>query len=198
MGEASTIAKAITQAWERAENPLEFTVKILEKPTSRFFGFITKPAKIALFFSDVKARKEYASTKKTGYQRKRDAGSIRRPTDKRYATSQSSRRSQHSEEGRESKKSEYPESLWTEEMLQIAQIWLKTVFSIYGKTTPPKFSFKIKGNLLAISYNRSVTNDKSQEEPLLFSLAHLLMRRLRSRFKNHMVNLKIVIENETS
>lgn len=54
MEEASTITKAINQAWERAGQPQEFSVKILEHPQTSFFGFKTaKSAKIALFFAEI-------------------------------------------------------------------------------------------------------------------------------------------------
>lgn len=54
MEEASTISKAIENAWNRAGQPQEFTVKILEHPKTAFFGLKTeKSAKIAFFFNEV-------------------------------------------------------------------------------------------------------------------------------------------------
>lgn len=54
MEEASTISKAIENAWNRAGQPQEFTVKILEHPKTTFFGLKTeKSAKIAFFFNEV-------------------------------------------------------------------------------------------------------------------------------------------------
>ena len=53
MEEASSITKAIENAWNRAGQPQEFTVKILELPQTSFFGLKTsKSAKIALFFNE--------------------------------------------------------------------------------------------------------------------------------------------------
>jgi hypothetical protein len=49
---ASTIVKAIQQAWERAGKPREFTIKILEEPETNFLGLTRKPAKIAFLFSE--------------------------------------------------------------------------------------------------------------------------------------------------
>lgn len=55
--EAATINKAIENAWNRAGNPLEFSIKILEHPLTSFFGLKTsKSAKIALFFTEVASR----------------------------------------------------------------------------------------------------------------------------------------------
>lgn len=54
MEEASSISKAIENAWNRAGNPQEFSVKILELPKTSFFGLKTaKSAKVALFFNEV-------------------------------------------------------------------------------------------------------------------------------------------------
>ncbi len=61
MEEASTITKAIENAWNRAGQPQEFTVKILELPKTSFFGLKTsKSAKIALVFNEmtVKAKEQ--------------------------------------------------------------------------------------------------------------------------------------------
>jgi hypothetical protein len=51
--EASSLAKAFSQAWERAGKPQECTVKILAEPEKNFIGMTTKSAKIAVFFNEV-------------------------------------------------------------------------------------------------------------------------------------------------
>ena len=54
MEEASSITKAIENAWNRAGQPQEFSIKILEHPQTSFFGLKTaKSAKIALFFNEI-------------------------------------------------------------------------------------------------------------------------------------------------
>jgi predicted RNA-binding protein Jag len=66
MEEASTITKAIENAWNRAGQPQEFTVKILELPKTSFFGLKTsKSAKIALIFNEttVKAKEQAQQSK---------------------------------------------------------------------------------------------------------------------------------------
>lgn len=53
MEEASSIAKAIETAWNRAGQPTEFTIKVLELPQTSFFGLKTsKSAKVAFFFNE--------------------------------------------------------------------------------------------------------------------------------------------------
>jgi len=50
--QASSIIKAIEKAWNQAEQPKEFSIKIFEKEERNFFGMTTKPAKIGIFFGD--------------------------------------------------------------------------------------------------------------------------------------------------
>src|SRR5438105_10056047 len=50
--EASSIAKAIEKAWERAGNPQSFSIKIFELPEKNFIGMTTKYAKVGLFFEE--------------------------------------------------------------------------------------------------------------------------------------------------
>ena len=69
--EASTVAKAIELAWQKAEKPEEFFIRILQEHTSGFLGFGAKKAKIVFFFKNsqksdslfpvVLKQKEYAS-----------------------------------------------------------------------------------------------------------------------------------------
>jgi len=47
--EASSIEKAIKQGIEKAGNPRDFAVKVLEYPEKNFFGITTKPAKVAIY-----------------------------------------------------------------------------------------------------------------------------------------------------
>lgn len=50
--QASSIIKAIEKAWNQAEQPKEFSIKIFEKEEKNFFGMTTKPAKVGIFFGD--------------------------------------------------------------------------------------------------------------------------------------------------
>jgi hypothetical protein len=64
MEEASTVSKAIEQAWQRAGQPQEFSIKVLELPKTSFFGLKTaKSAKIAFFFNEatIKIREPQAA-----------------------------------------------------------------------------------------------------------------------------------------
>src|SRR5262245_20283351 len=50
--QASSIVKAIEKAWNQAEQPKEFSIKIFEKEEKNFFGMTTKQAKIGIIFGD--------------------------------------------------------------------------------------------------------------------------------------------------
>jgi len=54
--EASSIAKAIEKAWERAGKPQAFSVKIYETGEKNFLGFTKKSAKVGIFFEEEIAR----------------------------------------------------------------------------------------------------------------------------------------------
>ena len=50
--EASTINKAIEQAWIRADKPKEFSIKVYEEEEKNFLGITTRSAKIGIFFEE--------------------------------------------------------------------------------------------------------------------------------------------------
>ncbi len=54
--EASSIAKAIEKAWERAGKPQAFSVKIYEIGEKNFLGFTKKSAKVGIFFEEEQVR----------------------------------------------------------------------------------------------------------------------------------------------
>lgn len=61
--QASSIMKAIEKAWDQADKPKEFSIKIFEKEERNFFGMTTKPAKIGIFFSDKPTAHDKSATK---------------------------------------------------------------------------------------------------------------------------------------
>jgi predicted RNA-binding protein Jag len=61
--QASSIMKAIEKAWNQAEQPKEFSIKIFEKEERNFFGMSVKPAKVGIFFGDKPATHEKAPIK---------------------------------------------------------------------------------------------------------------------------------------
>ena len=52
VAEASTIAKAIELAWQKAGQPKEFLIKVFQEPQRNMFGLTKTSAKIGIFFDD--------------------------------------------------------------------------------------------------------------------------------------------------
>lgn len=81
MEEASSISKAIETAWNRAGQPTEFSVKVLELPQTSFFGLKTsKSAKVAFFFNEATVTvrpKESSSRQETTPDRQQRHGQQR-------------------------------------------------------------------------------------------------------------------------
>ena len=72
--EASSIAKAIEKAWERAGKPQSFSVKIYEAPEKNFFGFTKKSAKVGIFFEEEAPKKTYdRNQSRPSYQKPQQA-----------------------------------------------------------------------------------------------------------------------------
>lgn len=53
IAQASSLAKAVNEAWEKAGKPGEFFIKVLQEASSGFLGFGSKKAKVALFFKQL-------------------------------------------------------------------------------------------------------------------------------------------------
>ncbi len=68
MQEASSLAKAVEQAWLKAGKPQKFSIRVFEDAEKNFLGITTKPAKIALLFE-----KEDVLNKTETDTRKKDA-----------------------------------------------------------------------------------------------------------------------------
>jgi hypothetical protein len=50
--EASSIAKAVEQGWQKAGQPKEFTIKVFQESQKNIFGLTKESAKIGFFFDD--------------------------------------------------------------------------------------------------------------------------------------------------
>lgn len=77
--EASSIAKAIEKAWERAGKPSSFSVKIYETGEKNFLGFTKKSAKVGIFFEEEFAksqdRRHYGQDNRNSRSHKNQSGS---------------------------------------------------------------------------------------------------------------------------
>lgn len=193
--EASSISKAVDQAWQRAGKPQEFTIKIFEEPQKSIFGLTVRSAKIALFFNEKTAmqqqdlsaeaaQKRQKPVKKERYpvQTERRAPSKPRPPKKEVPTG--TRTSRH---GRK--------SLWTDKMITVVEQWLNTSLSIMGLPNAV-YKTSVIGNNLNFEFEDKLL-DSDQKQRLLFSsFAHLMMLALSQTFKKRFPALKIILKSK--
>jgi len=84
--EAASIQKAIEQAWQKAGNPKEFQVKVLEEPERNFLGIVTRSAKVAIVF-DI-AQVQMPSEKQKSHEKREVKGKQQRDTKREQRPSQ--------------------------------------------------------------------------------------------------------------
>lgn len=180
MEEASSISKAIDQAWNRAGKPAEFTIKILELPERNLFGMTVKSAKVAFFFDEKKAVVEFGQTERKPRQtrpyRKEEPD---RPTIKRDVRDELS-------SGR---------SRWNNDMMQLAIDWVKNVLHIM-ELPNITFTTSTSMNGLTFYFKNSITGSESKDRLLFSSFSHLILSTLRQKYKTAFKNLKVILITE--
>lgn len=215
MEEASTIFRAIEKAWISAEKPSSFSVKVLEEPVKNFFGMTTKSAKIALFFDEsqqpvqqkmrpqqpapqAQAKKQHPKEQR-GQEQRRTAPVEQRPM-REHNKPQDKRVQRQPQENRQQRpveqpKTEQPTVVWSPELTQAAQTWIKGMLETMNKKS--SFTTHVQNNQLFIEV-KDVLVDNGRERLLLSSLAHLLMQSLRNQFKNQTRGLKTTLKIKQS
>jgi hypothetical protein len=173
--EASSIAKAVDQAWEKAGKPKEFSIKVLELPEKNFLGFTKRSAKISLLF-------DFESKTKTKF-----AKSTVQKTTKTFTTAKIS------PEMREKKtvQTQY-RPLWNQEMINYTSDWLRETLN---NMNLKQVTFLIEPSeyYLRIKFSEKLLTDQIKEKKLFASFAHLIIESLKKRFKSNFRGHKIVI-----
>lgn len=222
MEEASTLAKAFAQAWERAGKPHECTVKILAEPEKNFLGLTTKSAKIALFFTEQapiqhkkSAPQQQKRTVQPAQQRPQPS---RQPQQKQYPerSRQETRpieHRNHEQHGTEQRSKpikevvretsevapkEKPQPVkirptWSDEMTQGVRSWVQESLSIMG-CAHVSFSITASRSLLTISFTHPIIEDSEKERLLFRSWAHLIVQHIKQEHKIHGKELKIILK----
>ncbi len=217
MEEASSIAKAVEQAWLRAGQPGEFTVKVFEEPKKNFFGLTVQPAKIAILFSQQTSKASSKAQKSE--QRRRDRPQTQKSMPARTRSPQESRgerrqqprqqqRSQQQERRRPDQRrpdqrtrqaSPQPasppraagqqETSWTPDMVQAARDWIQESLVMMDKKAIT-FSTDVNRNYLNVRFNTPILKG-SDQEMLFKSWSNLIMQSLRDTFKKDLRNLRV-------
>lgn len=193
MQEASSLSKAIDQAWTRAGKPAEFTVKILEEPEHNMFGLTTKPAKIAFFFDE---RATVLTTAKPAEHKPRQQRPSYQKTQKPVDTYKKPEPQPTPAKAVPSKDSTQPAApqkrqKWNDEMIGSAEQWLKSALSMLQKDI--SFSTTTSGNNITFRLNGSPTGDQNKDRLLFAGFAYLIMATLRNRFKKSLRFHKVVL-----
>jgi predicted RNA-binding protein Jag len=168
--EASSIAKAIENAWIRAGKPNIFQVKILEEPKRNFLGLTAQSAKIGFFY-------DY------------EAEALEKPFEYEIVREKRPQRV----EKREAKKEEF-RVFWTNDMVQTTKDWLTSSLHAMGRSQVP-FSIETRGYHLRIYFEVPVIEDRTKEQQLFRCLAYLIMQALRTKFKKGFAGLKVVLKS---
>lgn len=208
--EASTIAKAIEQAWKEAGEPQQFSVKILELPQRNFIGITTRSAKIALMFAEIPKVTEVQSARQTVSHTHKKQHQVRekvqnRPIEpkvveriERQASMQEppvQKREPIQKEQKESRKK--LEGLWNDEIIKFAQDWFAKIVQYMGYTDVT-FTIEQQHFYLRITLNKPILSDASQEKYLLASLSLLALSTIKKHFRKALRGHKIVITHAKS
>ncbi|MFC1870645.1 hypothetical protein ACFLXW_00065 [Candidatus Dependentiae bacterium] len=186
MQEASSVSKAIDLAWNRADKPSQFSVKVHEEPEHNMFGLTVKSAKIAIFFEE---------------KRRTDSFS-RQPDRQRAARPEPQRRPQEQQPQRRVLEQEKPavseqppkrvRPEWTDSMAQEARDWLDQTLQLMG-ASDATYSFSHSKSAVKVLFDKSVTGSEGKDRMLFSSIASLILSTLRHRHKKQLRNLKVIL-----
>jgi hypothetical protein len=209
--EASTIAKAIEQSWQRAGEPKEFSVKILELPERNFIGMTTRSAKIAFMFNGVSVKQVQEQPVTRPVSARQTVGPVGREQRKENVRLQrdfvpkrehvereiieqekpahQAPARQMREEGFEKRR---PESLWNKEIVDFARTWFEAVLKHMG-SSDITFTIEPQNYYLRITLNRPVLDQEGQEKHLLASLSLLMFSTIKKEFRKALRGHKVVL-----
>lgn len=187
MEEASSLAKAIENAWNRAGKPQSFSIKIFQDAEKNFFGITTKKAKIALFFAE--GYEQHTQQQPDKQYPKKGVRSTAVAAAPQAKTSQPKKVEPRKKEQKHHEPT--PPTLWSDAMVDTVKDWVTSYLQLQGL---PNITFTVtpSGQHLSLHFTTSVI-DRTKEHSLFSSLAHLLLTSLKQKFKNELRGLRITI-----
>lgn len=182
--EASSIKQAIENGWKRLGEPTVFSVKILERPETGFFGFNTKSAKVALIVEDKIAPSQL------GQQFKNESKHKSSPAKKAHVSTM------HQEkQTRDMDVAEEAAPKWSEQRVALVKEWITQVLRLMGKQHCA-FELVVTDATLNINFKSPLHVDTKNERFLCASIGHLMMETLRNKSKKIMRNMRIVVTSQ--
>lgn len=214
MEEASSIFKAIENAWNRAGQPHDFSVKVFEEPQRNFFGMTVKSAKIGLFFDEkslakitsAKVVQPVPSKQKAEPQQKNILQEKPAPVRKVAQTPKSTKPTPVRKEAVPAQarptsssastadKAESGESIWTPEMVKAAEEWMRSSLALMNMSHIT-FSTKLSKYYIHFSFDAKLFENNMKEKTVFRSFAYLVMASLRNKFKKEFRGLKVVLSS---
>lgn len=196
MHEASTLAKAIEQGWEKAGKPVEFKVKVLEEAQKNFIGMTTRSAKIALFFDEKPVAREQRPTQQT---QNRQPKKQKEHVAKEFTSSRPQQaapvkpaRQQETEEAPKQRTQKQFAPLWNDAMVALTQDWMSGTLKTMG-LGHVGFVVQPQNFHLRITFNKQLLEDANKEKQLLASFSTLILETLKSHFRMGFRGHKIVL-----
>lgn len=219
--EASSIIKAIDQAWEKAGKPTDFSVKILEEAQKNFLGFTKRSAKIALFFD-----REVGQPKGFRKQAERPVTPMRRGTEQHKGAPIAPGAAQSDMHARDASKSTRPgreqparpavqaetakkpvveqqkpakqfNPLWNDAMVTYVKSWLTDTLADMNMSSV-RFTVEPSRFHLNITFSQPLLAEEAQERKLFASFALLILESLKHHFKIGLHGHKIVLAHAAS
>lgn len=211
--EASSICKAIEQAWKRAGQPVDFSIRIHELPQRNIFGFTSKPAKIAFIYQEENRKdkniRTASHTSSTGpipssgkpvvISGKRSVSAIK-PEQKQKKIVQrplrSERTAERSEEEYAGRAERIPsEEPWTPEMIDYVE---KNMQELLQKLniTGVQVQAQARRYHLTLRFSKPLFEQEEKNKTFLRSSAHLILQSARNAFKRPLKGFKIILTTD--
>jgi predicted RNA-binding protein Jag len=199
--QASSIAKAIQKAWERAGKPLEFSIKIFEEPKTNFFGLTSQPAKVGLFFEVAQVQPAApAPTPKPARPPRREARPARQPQPapqpKEVHEPREPREPRETREPRQQPQEAEPREIWSENLMQGAREWLTGLLQQLNMSNI-SFQMQAEGYDLAILFEKPLIDIPARQQQLYRSMSLLLMQALRHKMLRPLRGFRVMLSHSS-
>ena len=201
--EASSVSKAVEQAWKRAGQPTEFSIRIHELAEKNMFGFTSKPAKISFVYQEEHRNRPAhqashasstgpipATSKPTVIKaaQKKPVQKILKPEVKK-ATGANQTRTERAE------RNDAGVEPWSTEMVAFAQNWLQELLhnlelnNITFEVVPQRYHLKIR-------FLKPVFAEDEKNRVFFRNCAHLILQATRNSFKRPLKGFKAILTTE--
>ena len=189
--EASSVAKAIDQAWQESGKPKEFSLRVLQEPVKNFFGFVKKPAIVSIIYDPRKHTTSSQGAKGRTAEHTKHKQQSRSPRKEQGAHRSKEQQSWSSNEVQEAKKPVEERSVWTDSYIELIGDWLRGMLK--EMNVAAKFGIALERGLLKIQFDKPVLASEESERILFASFVSLLLQFLRRHEKKKLRGLRLVI-----